>query len=262
VRGGLDRAAWQAALDDLVERHEVLRTALLEVDGRPVQQVCDPVAVPLLWERAPHAAGEPERLEAVRHLAAAHATRRFDLARPPLLRAGVWELADDDHVVLLAFHHAVTDGWSKDVLLDELGRHYTARRAGGRAPLAPLPVQYGDFAVWQRDRADNGALEPQLAYWERVLEAAPVLELPTDRPRPPVFTGRGGAVEVDLPRALVDRADALARERGATRFMVLLAAAQTVLARWTGQTDICVGTPVAGRGRLELEPLVGFFVNT
>ncbi|PWJ06312.1 non-ribosomal peptide synthetase [Streptomyces sp. NWU49] len=262
VRGGLDRAAWQAALDDLVERHEVLRTAILEVDGRPVQQVCDPVAVPLLWERAPHAAGEPERLEAVRRLAAAHATRRFDLARPPLLRAGVWELADDDHVVLLSFHHAVTDGWSKDVLLDELGRHYTARRAGGRAPLAPLPVQYGDFAVWQRDRADSGALEPQLAYWERVLEAAPVLELPTDRPRPPVFTGRGGAVEIDLPRALVDRADALARERGATRFMVLLAAAQTVLARWTGQTDICVGTPVAGRGRLELEPLVGFFVNT
>ncbi|MYS25745.1 non-ribosomal peptide synthetase, partial [Streptomyces sp. SID7804] len=262
VRGGLDRAAWQAALDDLTERHEVLRTALVEIDGRPVQQVCDPVAVPLLWERAPQAPDEQGRLEAVRSLAAAHATRRFHLDRPPLLRAGVWELADDDHVVLLAFHHAVTDGWSRGVLLDELGRHYTARLAGGPAPSAPLPVQYGDYAVWQRERADSGALEPQLAYWERVLQDAPVLDLPTDRPRPPAFTGRGGAVETVLPRALVDRVDALARERGATRFMVLLAAAQAVLARWTGQSDICVGTPVAGRGRLELEPLVGFFVNT
>ncbi|MFD3826735.1 amino acid adenylation domain-containing protein [Streptomyces sp. NPDC058625] len=262
VRGGLDRTAWQAALDDMVERHEVLRTALVESDGRPVQRVHDPAPVPLRWERAPQAPDEQARMEAVRSLAAAHAGRRFDLARPPLLRAGVWELAGDDHVVLLALHHAVTDGWSKGVLLDELGRHYAARLTGGGAPPAPLPVQYGDFAVWQRDRADRGALEPQLAYWERVLEAAPVLELPTDRPRPPAFTGRGGAVEIDLPRALVDRADALARERGATRFMVLLAAAQTVLARWTGQTDICVGTPVAGRGRLELEPLVGFFVNT
>ncbi|WP_055595271.1 non-ribosomal peptide synthetase [Streptomyces hirsutus] len=262
VRGGLDRAAWQAALNDLVERHEVLRTALVESDGRPVQQVHDPVPVPLRWERAPQAPDEQARVEAVRSLAVAHAERRFDLARPPLLRAGVWELSGDDHVVLLALHHAVTDGWSKGVLLDELGRRYAARLTGGGAPSAPLPVQYGDFAVWQRDRADRGALEPQLAYWERVLEAAPVLDLPTDRPRPPAFTGRGGAVEIELPRALVDRADALARERGATRFMVLLAAAQTVLARWTGQTDICVGTPVAGRGRLELEPLVGFFVNT
>nr|APD72097.1 non-ribosomal peptide synthetase 5 [Streptomyces sp.] len=262
VRGGLDRAAWQAALDELVARHEVLRTALVESGGRPVQQVRDPAPVPLRWERAPQAPDERARVAAVRDLAVAHARRRFDLARPPLLRAGVWELADDDHVVLLALHHAVTDGWSKGVLLDELGHHYEAHLTGGGPPPAPLPVQYGDFAVWQRDRAERGALDPQLAYWERVLEAAPVLELPTDRPRPPVFTGRGGAVEIDLPRALVDRADVLARERGATRFMVLLAAAQTVLARWTGQRDICVGTPVAGRGRLELEPLVGFFVNT
>ncbi|GAB1334039.1 hypothetical protein ACE1SV_06290 [Streptomyces sp. E-15] len=262
VRGGLDRVAWQQALDDLVARHEVLRTALTESDGRPVQQVCDPVAVPLHWEPAPGAGDERFRLEAVRRAAVSLATRRFDLARPPLLRAGVWELADDDHVVLLALHHAVTDGWSKGVLLDELARHYAARRSGRSASLPPLPVQYADFAVWQRDRADSGALEPQLAYWERTLDGAPVLELPTDRPRPAAFTGRGGAVEVDLPAHLVERVDSWARERGASRFMVLLAVAQAVLARWTGQHDVCVGTPVAGRGRLELEPLVGFFVNT
>ncbi|MCH0567040.1 amino acid adenylation domain-containing protein [Streptomyces sp. MUM 2J] len=262
ARGGLDRTAWQQALDDLVERHEVLRTALVESDGRPVQQVCDPMTVPLHWAPAPGAPDGESRLEAVRRAAAAHATRRFDLARPPLLRAGVWELADDDHVVLLALHHAVTDGWSKGVLLDELARHYAARRTGRSAQLSPLPVQYADYAVWQRDRADSGALEPQLAYWEQTLDGAPVLELPTDRPRPAVFTGRGGAVEVDLPTHLVERVDACAREHGASRFMVLLAAAQAVLARWTGQHDVSVGTPVAGRGRLELEPLVGFFVNT
>ncbi|MFF9184656.1 amino acid adenylation domain-containing protein [Streptomyces misionensis] len=262
VRGGLDRAAWQQALDDLVARHEVLRTALIESDGRPVQQVCDPMAVPLHWEAAPAGPDETARLDAVRQRAADLATRRFDLARPPLLRAGVWELAEDDHVVLLALHHAVTDGWSKGVLLDELARHYTARRAGRAAALPPLPVQYGDFAVWQRERADSGALEDQLAYWERTLAQAPTLELPADRPRPAAFTGRGGAVEVELPAGLVARVDAFARERGATRFMVLLAAAQAVLSRWSGQTDIPVGTPVAGRGRLELEPLIGFFVNT
>ncbi|MEU5095199.1 amino acid adenylation domain-containing protein [Streptomyces sp. NPDC020996] len=262
VRGGLDRTAWQQALDDLVARHEVLRTALVESDGRPVQQVCDPVGVPLHWEPAPAGPDEPSRLEAVRRAAAALATRRFDLARPPLLRAGVWELADDDHVVLLALHHAVTDGWSKGVLLDELARHYAARRTGRGAQLPPLPVQYADFAAWQRERADSGGLEPQLAYWESTLDGAPALDLPTDRPRPAVFTGRGGAVEVDLPAHLVERVDALARARGASRFMVLLAVAQAVLARWTGQADVSVGTPVAGRGRLELEPLVGFFVNT
>ncbi|WP_435596057.1 amino acid adenylation domain-containing protein [Streptomyces albogriseolus] len=262
VRGGLDRTAWQQALDDLVARHEVLRTALIEREGRPVQEVCPPVGVPLHWERAPEAAEGRDRVAGLRPRAAAFATRRFDLARPPLLRSGVWELADDDHVVLISLHHAVTDGWSKNVLLDELARHYHARLRGESAALPPLPVQYGDFAVWQRDRADSGAMEPQLAYWEAALDGAPVLDLPTDRPRPAAFTGRGGAVEIDLPHDLVGRVDDLAREHGASRFMVLLAAAQAVLARWTGQDDICVGTPVAGRDRLELEPLVGFFVNT
>ncbi|MBV2354021.1 amino acid adenylation domain-containing protein [Streptomyces sp. J2-1] len=262
VRGGLDRTAWQQALDDLVARHEVLRTALIESDGRPVQQICDPVGVPLLWESAPDAPEETARLDAVRRRAVALATRRFDLARPPLLRAGVWELADDDHVLVLSLHHAVTDGWSKGVLLDELTAHYRARLTGGPAPLAELPVQYADFAAWQRERADNGALEPQLAYWEEALADAPALELPTDRPRPPAFTGRGGAVEVELDTGLVGRVDAFARQRGASRFMVLLAAAQAVLARWTGQTDVSVGTPVAGRDRVELEPLIGYFVNT
>jgi amino acid adenylation domain-containing protein len=262
IAGGLDRAAWQGALDDMAVRHEVLRTALVEVDGRPAQQVCDPTAVPLEWHRAPAGADGAARLDAVRRQAAALATRRFDLECPPMLRAGVWELEPADHVAVVVFHHVATDGWSKDVFVAELAEFYRARLAGRRAALPPVPVQYGDFAVWQRERAEGGELERQLDYWAEALAGVPVLELPADRPRPAAWTGRGGAVEVTLPAALGDRLDAFAREHGATRFMVLLAAVQTVLARWSGQQDVAVGTPVAGRGRVELERLVGFFVNT
>ncbi|MEV2203591.1 amino acid adenylation domain-containing protein [Streptomyces fradiae] len=264
VRGGLDRAAWQGALDDVVARHEVLRTALVEVDGRPAQRVRGPVAVPLEWRAAgADAAGAGVAgLEGVRERAAAFATRRFDLAEPPLLRSGVWELAPDDHVAVIAFHHAATDGWSKDVLVGELTACYTARLAGRRAALPDLPVQYGDFAVWQRRAAEDGALDGPLGYWESALAGLAPLELPTDRPRPAAWSGRGAAVEVDLPPALAAGLDELARRHGATRYMVLLAVVQVVLSRWSGQRDVAVGSPVAGRGQLELERLVGLFVNT
>ncbi|GAA4658127.1 hypothetical protein GCM10023347_06560 [Streptomyces chumphonensis] len=262
LRGGLDRAAWQGALDDVVARHEVLRTALLEVDGRPVQQVLDGVGVPLAWHPAPRGGTVAERLDAVRAEAVAFATERFDLVAPPMLRAGVWELAGDDHVAVIAFHHAATDGWSKDVLIEELSALYAARRDGRPAGLPPVAVQYGDFALWQRDRASGGALEPHLRYWERTLAGLPVLELPTDRPRPAGWSGRGAAVEVELPAALADGVAALAGRHGVTRFVVLLAAVQIVLARWSGQDDVAVGSPVAGRGRVELERLVGLLVNT
>ncbi|SEL58139.1 non-ribosomal peptide synthetase [Streptacidiphilus jiangxiensis] len=258
LRGRLDRTAWQAALDAMAERHEVLRTALLEVDGRPVQQVCDPVPVPLEWFEAAQARDEEE----VRRQAHTLATRRFDLTRPPMLRAGVWQLDDEEQVAVVVFHHVATDGWSKDVFIQELTELYRAELAGRRAVLPPLPVQYGDYAVWQRDRAESGALDQQLAHWTEALRGVPVLELPTDRPRPAGWSGRGGAVELTLPTEMGARLESFAREHGVTRFMVLLAVTQAVLARWTGQTDIAVGTPVTGRGRAELERLVGFFVNT
>ncbi|WP_189533544.1 non-ribosomal peptide synthetase [Streptomyces roseolilacinus] len=263
VRGGLDRAAWQGALDDVVARHEVLRTALVEVDGRPAQRVRGAVAVPLEWYAVAAGGDGGDGLpDLVRERAAAFATRRFDLAAPPLLRSGVWELAPDDHVAVLAFHHAATDGWSKDVLLGELTACYTARLAGERAALPELPVQYGDFAVWQRGAAQDGASDGRLGYWESALSGLAPLELPTDRPRPAVWSGRGAAVEVDLAPSLLAGVDELARRHGATRFMVLLAVVQVVLSRWSGQHDVAVGTPVAGRGQLELERLVGLFVNT
>ncbi|WP_042429244.1 non-ribosomal peptide synthetase [Streptacidiphilus anmyonensis] len=262
LRGRLDRNAWQAALNAMTERHEVLRTALLEIDGRPVQQVCDAVPVPLEWFGAGHGVDEAERLEEIRRQAHALATRRFDLTRPPMLRAGVWQLDAEDQVAVVVFHHVATDGWSKDVFLSELTELYRAELVGRRAVLPPLPVQYGDYAVWQRDRAESGALDAQLDHWAEALRGVPVLELPTDRPRPAGWSGRGGAVELTLPTEMGARLEGFAREHGVTRFMVLLAVTQAVLARWTGQTDIAVGTPVTGRGRAELERLVGFFVNT
>ncbi|WP_371645150.1 amino acid adenylation domain-containing protein [Streptomyces sp. NBC_00597] len=262
MRGGLDRDAWQGALNEVVARHEALRTALVEVDGRPAQRVVDGVRVPLVWQSAPPGDDEAVRLERLREVAVPYATRRFDLAGPPLLRAGVWELDPEDHVAVIAFHHAATDGWSKDVIIGELAQAYAARVAGRPAELPPVPIQYGDFAVWQRDRMAGEVLERQLAYWERALAGVPVLELPTDRPRPAGWSGRGGAVEIDLPRELEAALGELARRCGVTRFTVLLAVVQIVLGRWSGQQDVAVGTPVAGRGQLELERLVGLLVNT
>lgn len=270
MRGGLDREAWQGALDALVSRHEALRTALVEVDGRPVQRVVGGLGLPVEWHTVPAAGaaepaagGETGRLDLVREQAVAFATRRFDLAAPPLLRAGVWELGPEDHVSVIAFHHVATDGWSKDILIGELAEGYRARLAGREPELPPVPVQYGDFAVWQRDRlAAGGVLDRQLEYWEQTLAGVPVLELPTDRPRPAGWSGRGAAVELDLAPELAAGLGELARRYGVSRFTVLLAVTQLVLSRWSGQEDVAVGTPVAGRGQLELERLVGLLVNT
>jgi amino acid adenylation domain-containing protein len=267
VRGELDRNAWQGALDDVVARHEVLRTALFEVNGRPVQRVRDAVAVPLEWHEDPAAAAdgtvtEEEALARIRAAAREFATARFDLARPPMLRAGVWTIGPGDHVAVIAFHHVATDGWSKSVFVDELTAGYRTRTAGRPADLPEVPVQYGDFAVWQRESLTGEVLDRQLDYWRAALADVPVMDTPTDRPRPAVWSGRGAAVQVDLAPELLADLDELGRTGGATRFMVLLAAFQIVLARWTGQSDLAVGTPVAGRSRVEVERLIGFFVNT
>ncbi|WP_440902803.1 condensation domain-containing protein, partial [Actinosynnema sp.] len=255
VTGPLDADAWEAALGDVVARHEVLRTALVEVDGHPVQLVQHHVPVPL-ERRACH------DVEQVRREAKEFAAARFELDRPPLVRSGLWRLGPDEHVLVLAFHHVATDGWSKDVVIGELARCYAARAAGAVPELPPLPVQYGDYAVWQRDLLDSGARDGQLAHWSAALDGVAALDLPTDHPRPATRSARGGAVETPLPPELAEGVDALAHRFGTTRFTVLLAVLQSVLARWSGQTDVAVGTPVAGRGRVELEGLVGFFVNT
>ncbi len=262
VRGALDRAAWQGALDDVADRHEVLRTALVEVDGRPVQRIAAAGHVPVDWHDDLAGLPEAERLPLVRQAAARFCATPFDLSRAPLVRCAVWSLGEDDAVVAVLFHHVVSDGWSAAIFVEELTAFYEGRVSGVPAVLPELRVQYADFAAWQRDRLVGETLERQLGYWRSALDGVSTLDLPTDHPRPAERSGRGAVLELALPAHLLAELEGVARDNGATLFMVLLAAFQLVLARWSGQEDIAVGTPIAGRNRTEIEGLIGFFVNT
>ncbi len=261
LRGPLDRAALERALAALVDRHEALRTSFAVEGGEPVQVVAPPgpVAVPWVDLRAT-AAAEPE--------AAAHRLVQEVVERPfdfdgPLLRILVVALAERDHVVALVLHHIIADGWSMDILVRELVALYQAFVAGAEPRLPELPIQYGDYAAWQRRWLTGEVLAHHLDFWrEQLAEPLPRLELTTDRPRPKVPTLRGGTVHATLGGAPYAALQAVGRQRLATSFMVLLAAWQTLLHRYSGDEDIVVGTPVAGRGRMEVEGVVGFFVNT
>jgi amino acid adenylation domain-containing protein len=262
LTGALDADALERALAELVRRHQVLRTVFAEHDGDPVQVVRPAEDFVLAREDlGPVDAGR--RGAAVEERAAAEGRASFDLARGPLFRAVLLRLADDEHVLLLTLHHVAGDAWSMGVLFRELGVLYEAFAGGLPSPLAPLAVQYADYAVWQRGRLTGEALESRLAWWRDQLRGAPaLLELPTDRPRPPVQGSRGGRAVLELPPELLERLRALGRREGATLYMVLLAAFQTLLARHSGQTDVVVGSPIAGRTRRELEDVIGFFLNT
>ncbi|HEX8905452.1 MAG TPA: condensation domain-containing protein, partial [Longimicrobiaceae bacterium] len=262
LTGALDAAALERSLGEIVRRHDVLRTTFAEVDGRPVQTAA-PFAGFTLPVEDLTALGGGEREAALKRSAAEEAARPFDLSAGPLFRARLLRLASEDHALLISMHHIVSDGWSMGVLFTELSALYRAVAAGGEARLAALPVQYADFAVWQREQLHDAALEPHLAWWrERLAGAPPVLELPADHPRPAAPTYRGGSVPVKVGAALAERLYALAQDEGATPFMVLLAAFQALLARWAATDDVVVGTPVAGRARPEVERLIGVFVNT
>ncbi len=258
--GALHPDALQRALDTLIERHESLRTTFPSVDESPVQVIgpphpCELTVVDVSDHRDP--ASEARRM------AGAAARERFDLAGGVLFRALLLRLAPNDHVLALTMHHIVTDAWSEAVLLDELGTLYSAFARDTPNPLAPLPIQYADFAIWQRARMQNDALTPHLDYWVRQLDGlAPVLELPADRARPPKRSGRGSVVEFQISAPLTAELRQVARAGRATLFMTLLAAFQSLLARYSGQDDIGVGTMIANRPRLETEGLVGFFANT
>ncbi|VVJ19160.1 Polyketide synthase modules and related proteins [Amycolatopsis camponoti] len=247
LRGELDTAALNQALTALVARHESLRTTFATVDGRGVQVIHPPYAV-----EVPVADGD---------LATAlnSATGPVDLRTGPLLRTALTRLAPGDHVLTLVLHHIVTDGWSSGVLLGELAALYAAFSRGEDPALPPLPLQYADYAVWQRDRTE---FDDQLGYWRHRLDGVPVLDLPTDRPRPAVRTKNGALHEFSVPAGTTARLKELSRQHGGTLFMTLLAACQLLFARWSGQDDIAVGTVVTGRERTELEGLIGFFVNT
>jgi amino acid adenylation domain-containing protein len=265
LRGKLNIAALERALTTLVRRHEALRTTFRDLHGEPVQVIGKPEPFTVSVEDL---SGLPEatRDEETRRLILEEVLRPFDLSTGPLVRARLLRLAKlpgDEHVLLLSLHHIVSDGWSMGVLIREVAALYEAHAVGAESPLKELNLQYGDYAVWQRQWLQGEVLEQQLAYWRRQLAGAPpVLELPADRPRPQVQTFRGAALPFKLSKELAEALRALSRREGVTLYMTLLAGLQTLLARNTGQEDISTGTPIANRRRGELENLIGFFVNT
>ncbi|MEV5320350.1 non-ribosomal peptide synthase/polyketide synthase [Streptomyces sp. NPDC052687] len=257
LRGRLDVPALTAALRALVERHEALRTTFDAVDGHGVQIVHPAREVPLTLHDL-SALAESDRAARLAELLEAERARTFDLRHGPLLHTGLIRLADDEHVLTLTLHHIVTDGWSTGVLTADLAHFYRARLGAGQDPLPPLPVQYADYAHWQRGRGTDD----HLAYWKEHLAGLETLDLPTDRPRPAVRTHDGATVRLVLPRGTTRRLARVGRDRQATLFTTLVAAAQAYLARLTGGEDIAVGTVTSGRDRAETQHLVGFFVNT
>jgi amino acid adenylation domain-containing protein/non-ribosomal peptide synthase protein (TIGR01720 family) len=262
LTGPLNVGSLGQSLGEIVRRHEVLRTRYPTVDGE-ARQVIDPYAglsVHLIdLRRVP----QQDRDPVAQRLASEDALRPFDLARGPLLRACVMQLDDQDHILLLSQHHINTDAWSNDVLVHEVTKGYGAFSSGAPSPLPELPIQYADFAAWQREWLESEAARQQLAFWTEELKGvAPSLELPTDRPRPVAQTFNGAARKFRLSKRLAVSLGELSRKEGTTLFMTLLAAFQTLLHRYTRQPDIVVGSPIAGRTRPEVEELIGFFVNT
>ncbi|MBD1881802.1 non-ribosomal peptide synthetase [Coleofasciculus sp. FACHB-T130] len=283
--GSLNLAALKEAFNEIVRRHEALRTTFVTVEGQPVQAIASTLTVPLpvidlrsrsvsegesrsvsVGEAALKGLGELET--EARRITTQEAQRPFDLSKDPFLRVTLLRLDESEYVLLLVLHHIVSDGWSMGVLIRELAALYTAfasckdDKFSVSTPLPELPIQYADFAHWQREWLQGEVLETQLAYWRQQLDGISILNLPTDRPRPAVQSYRGATQLLQLPKSLSKALEALSQQEGVTLFMTLLAAFQTLLYRYTQQEDIAVGSPIANRNRSEIEGLIGFFVNS
>jgi len=262
LEGELQVAALQAALDEVVRRQEGLRTSFPTVGDQPVQVIAPELTIPLRHVDLT-ALGHEEAMREAQRLAAADAHARFDLRRGPLLRVSLLKVAARESLLLFTAHHIVTDQWSFGVLMRELSALYEALLAGTKCPLAELPIQYADFSLWQHRYFAEDESKEHLAFWQTQLRGAPpLLELPTDRPRPAIQSSSGAAEFYLLPKALSEALVRLSRREGVTLFMTLLAAFQVLLARYSGQEDIVVGTFISNRNRAELEGIIGFFVNT
>ncbi len=262
LTGPFDPQVFAQVMVEIVQRHEILRTRFV-ADDNSIEQVIDTPGVFQVEYTDLSLVAPPGRQQAEQQHARATVLRRFDLAAGPLFRATLLRLGAEEHIVLVVMHHIVSDGWSLGVLIRELGALYTAFSQGRESPLAALPVQYADYALWQRGWLQGSALEQQMAYWtQRLSGANTALDLPLDRPRPKVQSFRGASLSFAIPKVLSEQLQMLARTEGATLFMVLLAGFQHLLSRWSGQDDIVVGTPVAGRTDQRTEGLIGFFVNT
>ncbi|MET0398103.1 MAG: condensation domain-containing protein, partial [Longimicrobiaceae bacterium] len=262
LNGPLDPAALRRTLAEIAARHEAFRTSFAVVDGEPVQVIADAVEVELPLDDLSGWA-EPERGEELRRRVAASVRAPFDLGRAPLLHARLFRVTGTEHVLALSMHHIVSDGWSMGIFARELGELYQAFSAGLPSPLPPVPLQYGDFAAWQRRRLSGTTLDDLLAYWRRQMEGAPaLLELPLDRPRPPIQRFHGESQRFILSHRVMEGVRELNRREGTTLFMALLAVWSVLLARLSGQDHVVVGSPIANRTRKELEGSFGFFVNT
>jgi amino acid adenylation domain-containing protein len=262
LRGPLDVEALGRALERIEERHEVLRSVFVLEDGDPVQVVVPTRTQPPSVVDLGGLADESRAAEA-RRIADEEASRPFDLAHGPLVRTKLLRLSEQEHVLVVTIHHIVFDGWSSEVFGQELAALYDAYREGRPSPLPELSIQYADFAVWQRQWLEGEVLEEQISYWKRQLEGAPaVLDLPGSRLRPSSQSFRGATESVSIPGPVSEAIRRLGQREGATLFMTLLAAFEVLLLRHSGQEDIVVGTPVAGRNRSDIEGLIGFFVNT
>jgi amino acid adenylation domain-containing protein/FkbM family methyltransferase len=262
IHGKLSEILLESIFQEIVRRHEALRSKIVMVDGDGASIICPSaeVRVGLVDLRGM----EWRRLErAIKRLASEEARRPFDLAEAPLLRVKLLKLEEEDHIILLTMHHIVSDAWSMRLFDREIRQLYVAYREGLPSPLDELSVHYGDYAAWQREWLSRDVVEEQLGYWKKHLEGAqPVLALPTDRPRPAVMRYPGASHHFRLPASLSARIRALGRTEGATLFMTLMSVFQLLLHRHTGEHDIIVGTPISGRNQFEIEPLIGFFVNT
>jgi amino acid adenylation domain-containing protein len=261
LKGNLDAEALRSAVQELVQRHEVLRTQFTAgADGEPEQTVLSEIKLEMRLIEVSGASQE-EKLEQVRRCAMEETQKPFDLAKAPLFRARLLRLGQDEHVVLFVMHHIITDGWSQAVMVQEISAIYAARVAGESVPLEELPIQYADYAAWERDRLES-VLEKQRAYWQRQLNGIGTMGLPTDRARVNGRSNGGDHYRVLLPDEDVQKLNALARRHHATLFMALLAVFRAAMWRSSGATDVPVGTSIANRGKSETEKLIGLFLNT
>ena len=262
ITGNLDINALQRALSEITRRHEVLRTSFQSENGTPIQVIHQEVTINInVVDLQKYS--EQERQTLVKELTTKIAITPFDLGIAPLVRCNLLHVSPVEHLFLLTIHHIIADVWSMGILIQELSSLYQAFTQGFASPLAELPIQYADFAIWQRQWLSGDKKETQLNYWKQQLQGAPeLLQLPTDRPRPIVQTYRGRITNFTLNTDLTQNLQTLSRESDTTLFMTMYAAFATLLYRYSGQSDISIGSPIANRNRSEIEPLIGFFLNT
>jgi amino acid adenylation domain-containing protein len=260
ITGPLDHGALERGLNALVRRHESLRTSFVAIGGTPHQVIAPEFPIPLETVNL-SALPEEDREAEAKELAIDESRRPFDLLRGPLVRVTLLRLGETEHVALITMHHLITDGWSFGLAATELAAMYQADRKALPSPLAELRIQYADFARWQREQLEVGGWAASIEYWRRRLSGVPPLELPVDRPRPPIRSARGSMIPLSLSPEASESVRAFSRREGVTPFMTLLAAFQLVLGRWSGQDDFAVGSPMANRSRPDIQPLIGYFIN-